>query len=284
MKVLQTTVITLLFMGLFSTSFADSIETMGGGIYHKENPLVCIMEPEPELQERFYDELLLLAYDSVMLWQNNLKSYTGGNWYMVMELVPHEKHFDKMVYDFPRCNIFIEFSKDNYGQHIDNVDALGYAQVDFSKSRHQWAYIMIYTEAVEKGTKISLCIGCDSKQEMDMTTKQEMLEMDSDAIKKVLIHELGHGLGIGHYVQDLRTDNNIESLMYPNFNPFSNKNEIEEIPLADLEVLRQIYESDGFGGLRGLHMKEIPMEDILFGIIENMSERCPTCTVQVGDD
>ena len=59
MKVLQTTVITLLFMGLFSTSFADSIETMGGGIYHKENPLVCIMEPEPELQERFYDELLL---------------------------------------------------------------------------------------------------------------------------------------------------------------------------------------------------------------------------------
>ena len=25
-----------------------------------------------------------------------------------------------------------------------------------------------------------------------------MLEMDSDAIKKVLIHELGHGLGIGH--------------------------------------------------------------------------------------
>ena len=40
MKVLQTTVITLLFMGLFSTSFADSIETMGGGIYHNENPLV----------------------------------------------------------------------------------------------------------------------------------------------------------------------------------------------------------------------------------------------------
>ena len=45
-----------------------------------------------------------------------------------------------------------------------------------------------------------------------------------------------------------------------------------------------IYENDGFGGLRGLHVKEIPMEDILFGIIENMSERCPTCTVQVGDD
>ena len=57
MKVLQTTIIALLFMGLFSTSFADSIETMGGGIYHKENPLVCIMEPEPVIQERFYDEL-----------------------------------------------------------------------------------------------------------------------------------------------------------------------------------------------------------------------------------
>ena len=271
-------------MSLFSTSFADSIETMGGGIYHKENPLICIMEPESELQERFYNELLLLAYDSSMLWQNNLKSYSGGNWYMVMELVPYEDHFDKVVYDFPRCNIFIEFSKNNYGQHIDNVDALGYAQIDFSKSRHQWAYVMIYTEAVEKGTKISLCIGCDSKQEMDLTTKQEMLQMDADAIKKVLIHELGHALGVGHYVQDLRTDNNIESIMYPNFNPFSNKNAIEELPLADLEVLRQIYESDGFGGLRGLPLSEIPMEDILFGIIENMYEMCPTCTVQVGDD
>lgn len=263
---------------------ADSIETMGGGIYHKDNPLVCIMEPNPELQERFYNELLILTYDSVMLWQNNLKSYSGGNWYMMMELISFEKHYDKLVYDFPRCNIFIEFSKENNGQHIDNIDALGYAQIDFSKSKHQWAYVMIYTEAIEKETKISFCIGCSNQQEQETKHEAKLLEMDSNAIKKVLIHELGHSLGIGHYVQDLKTDNNVESIMYPNFNPFSNKNMINELPYADLEVLRQIYTSDGFGGLHGLNQSEIPMEDILFGIIENMSEMCSSCTVVIGDE
>ena len=283
---MKTIVVSMIFICMFSTAYADSIETMGGGIHHKSNPLICIMEPIPELQERFHNELLLLAYDSSMLWQNNLKSYSGGNWYMMMELIPYEDHFDKEVYDFPRCNIFIEFSKDNYGQHIDNIDALGYAQVDFSKSRHQWAFVMIYTEAVEKETKISFCIGCSKQQEDEQETKLEvkLLGMDSDAIKRVLIHELGHALGVGHYVQDLKTDNNIESIMYPNFNPFSNKNVIDELPFADLEVLRQVYGGDGFGGLQGLNLSEIPMDDILSGIIENMSERCPTCTIQIGDE
>ena len=50
--------------------------------------------------------------------------------------------------------------------------------------------------------------------------------------------------------------------------------------VMDLVDKKKMY----FGGLRGLHLSEIPMEDILFGIIENMSKMCPTCTVQVGDE
>ena len=266
---------------MIPSGYADSLETMGGGIAHKDNPLVCIMEPHWDLHERFYNELLIIAYDSVWLWQSNLKSYTGGNWYMPMELVPYEKHYDKLVTDFERCNIFIEFSEDNHGQHIDNDQALGYAQVDFSKSSHQWAFIMIYTEALEKGTKIALCIGCDKQQEQEQIKRTEkMLPLDHDAIKKVLIHELGHGLGIGHYKWDLKTDNDVESIMYPNFNPFSTKNHIEQIPYLDLELLRQVYTNDGFGGLQGLSVKEIPVDDFLDGIVEHIAEKCPECEVQ----
>ena len=235
--------IVLLSMPIASV-YADSLETMGGGIAHKDNPLVCIMEPHWDLHERFYDELLIIAYDSVWLWQSNLKSYTGGNWYMPMELVPYEKHYDKLVTDFERCNIFIEFSEDNHGQHIDNDQALGYAQVDFSKSSHQWAFIMIYTEALEKGTKIALCIGCDKQQEQEQIERTEkMLPLDHDAIKKVLIHELGHGLGLGHY-ESLAQNGYKRSTMTPTLSPFSD--EVFEIRIADKFMLGYLYGTDGY--------------------------------------
>ena len=63
------------------------------------------------------------------------------------------------------------------------------------------------------------------------------------------MHEFGHALGIGHYIEDMDSKNNLPSLMYPNLNPFKeNSFELEEL---DKEMLRTIYNDDGFGGLHG---------------------------------
>ena len=283
MRVVPLLIILLLFTSIPLTNvFADKIETMGGGIYHRTNPLVCIMEPSDELRERFYSELLPLTYEAVLQWQTDMKNYTDGNWWMNMQIVELDKHFDKYTYDFKQCNIFVEYDKSNTGQHIDNSSALGFTQIDFSKSIHQWSYVMIYTEAVENDLRISLCIGCDEKQEAELKEKNKVVEMSSDAIKKVLLHELGHALGIGHYIEDLQGGNNIQSIMYPNMNPFAKDNIVDNLPLADLEMLRQIYESDGFGGLKGYPTKEVGTDIILEGIIEQIAKRCPDCEVVVG--
>ena len=106
MKVVPLLIILLLFTSIPLTNvFADKIETMGGGIYHRTNPLVCIMEPSDELRERFYSELLPLTYEAVLQWQTDMKNYTDGNWWMNMQIVEWDKHFDKYTYDFKQCNI-----------------------------------------------------------------------------------------------------------------------------------------------------------------------------------
>jgi hypothetical protein len=269
---------------------ADFIETMGGGIYHKTNPMTCIMEPEPELQERFYgsedgiegvsDGLLNMTINTVYEWSSAMKEYTKdtphsniNGWFIDTKLVPYEDHHYLMVYDFEECNIFIEYSKENTGQHIPNESALGYTQIDFSKSRHQWAYVMIYLDSIEVGQKVSLCIGCETQeQKLELKVDLESKPMPKESIHKILRHEFGHALGIGHYIEDQQQGNNLDSLMYPNFNPFK-PNVYDDIPYPDREVLRQIYANDGFGGLQGYLPSKISIPEIITGMLNTIESK-----------
>ena len=73
----------ILVLFLMTTPFAygqDTFKTIGNNIWHKDNPTVCIAEPEPSLQERFYGGVLYDAYSTVKQWQNKLIDYSGGNW------------------------------------------------------------------------------------------------------------------------------------------------------------------------------------------------------------
>lgn len=269
---------------------ADFIETMGGGIYHKDNPMTCIMEPEPELQERFYgstngvkdisDGLLTMTINVVYEWSSTMRDYTKNTphfnpngWNIPTTLIKYEDHFDKIVYDFPECKIFIEYSKENVGQHIPNENALGYTQIDFSKSKHQWAFVMIYLESIQIGQKVDLCIGCEGQeQKLELKVDLEPKPMSDESIRKILRHEYAHALGIGHYVEDVSEGNNIDSLMYPNFNPFK-PNVYERIPVADREMLRQIYLNDGFGGLKGYEPTKLYLIEIIEGMLENQKSK-----------
>jgi hypothetical protein len=289
-KLLWILICTLFIFGLFGIAHADYIETMGGGIYHKENPMTCIMEPEPELQERFYgseegiegvsDGILILTIDTIYEWSSSMRDYTENaphfkevGWYIPTKLVPYEEHHYLMVYDYPDCNIFIEYSKENTGQHIDNKSALGYTQIDFSKSKHQWVYVMIYLDSIDVDQKIHLCIGCDNKeQKLEIKVDVNSKPMPKESIHKILRHEFGHALGIGHYIEDQADGNNVDSIMYPNFNPFK-PIVYDTIPIADKEVLRQIYQNDGFGGLKGYHPKSITIQEIIDGALDNLNSK-----------
>ena len=285
------TVFTVFMVSTVCTSaYGDYIETMGGGIYHKDNPLVCIMEPEPTLQERFYgspegiddisDGILTLTIETIYEWSSTMRDYTDGSrfhdqngWHMETALVKYEDHNNLMVFDYPECNIFIEYSKENTGQHIKNESALGYTQMDFSKSKHQWAYVMIYLDSIEIGQKVHLCIGCDDQeQKLELKVDLDARPMPVESIHKILRHEFGHAIGIGHYIEDQSDGNNVDSLMYPNFNPFKPK-VYDTIPLADREILRQIYGNDGFGGFQGYPDTRMHVLDIVAGALEHVKSK-----------
>ena len=215
----------------------------------KTNPTTCIMEPHPDLQTKFYAEHLKYTYDSILYWDWEMRTFTEGNWYLPMQLLLYEEHHYKDVRDYPQCNIFIEFDKANTGQHGIKDSALGWAAYDHSHSKHPYAYIMIYTHAPEETGKVSLCIGCDDQPEQSIEFSDDLKELPENAIKRIIRHEYGHALGLGHYIEDKDKNNNLKSLMYPVMNPFG-ENDIW-IEKIDKIILRELYTADGFGGLEG---------------------------------
>jgi hypothetical protein len=237
------------FFSLQSAFGEDKYEVIR--FIHKDNPNVCIMQPEPDLQERFHEEVLDITINSVLSWQDEMRNMTDGNWIMPLEYHQYEEHFDKYPEDYKQCNVFIEYRHHNTGEEgTKNTKALGFTAFDYSKSSHQYAYVLVYLYAEKPTPTISLCLGCDDNTD-SFTVELAQLPLPSDTINRIIMHELGHSLGIGHYFTDQRVNNNIPSLMFPTLEPFD-KNISYDIENVDKEMLIKLYTEDGFGGLWGL--------------------------------
>ena len=221
----------------------DTFKTIGNNIWHKDNPTVCIAEPEPSLHERFYGGVLYDAYSTVKQWQNELIDYSGGNWFMNVKFFDYEYHNDKHADDFPQCQIFMEF------EEYSGNDALGTTSYNFANSTHQYVFITTYLKHIEK-PQVALCIGCDEELPQEITIDMNPVYMPYPAIKMIMLHEFGHAIGLGHYIEDKTRYNNVTSLMYPSFDPFDTSDEIIIEPI-DLQMAVEVYGKDGFGGLYG---------------------------------
>lgn len=221
----------------------DTFKTIGNNIWHKDNPTVCIAEPEPSLHERFYGGVLYDAYSTVKQWQNQLIDYSGGNWFMNVKFFDYEYHNDKHADDFPQCQIFMEF------EEYSGNDALGTTSYNFANSTHQYVFITTYLKHIEK-PHVALCIGCDEELPQEITIDMNPVYMPYPAIKMIMLHEFGHAIGLGHYIEDKTRYNNVSSLMYPSFDPFDTSDEIIIEPI-DLQMAVEVYGKDGFGGLYG---------------------------------
>jgi hypothetical protein len=214
------------------------------GIRHDVRPNVCLFEPNPtHVDWEYWKSAEFQSFKAILDWQVAMTEFLpDGDWTMhIHSTVPYHEHWNKTPDDYRHCNIFLTFEPWSEGREDM---ALGLTGIDFADSRHKFTYIVVFLHA-EQRNNIVLDLGnmqenSDGKYELVFEKKQ----LPINTIYNIVLHEMGHGLGLGHYWAD-QVDDYKRSALVPSLTPFD-ENISFEITIADKFQLARIYGMDGF--------------------------------------
>jgi predicted Zn-dependent protease len=203
---------------------------------HVTNPFVCLFEVNPELYDD-WDGLKYTTISAIEEWILKLEYfYPNGNWVVLVETIPWEEHENKTVFDYPQCNIMINYEKSSNGK------ALGNTSLNFNKSSHKFMFINIFLESQKSITKI--VVGEDYSSST-ISKIQKSYPLSENTLKNIIVHEFGHGLGLAHFNINTLMMSHTQSVMVPSIKPFD-ENQILSVTYLDLVMIGKIYGENGW--------------------------------------
>ena len=206
---------------------------------HDTNPNVCLFEVNPDIYDD-WEGLKYITISAIEEWIIKLENfYPNGDWGVSIETISWVEHENKKVEKFTNCNIMINYEK------LSGGNALGTTSLNFNQSWHKFMFINVFLESEKVKTLITLGDGLKN------TTVERIGDVRSLsllAIKNVIVHEFGHGIGLGHYNSDKSHNvktNYMRSVMVPYIDPFNINQELY-VTYLDIVMIGEIYGENGW--------------------------------------
>ena len=230
-------VITIIFaLGLtiilsVSPAYADYIEYLP---FPLQGPTVCIFEAEEENINFWGRGLLEVTLDAIQVWPDRLNDYTNSTDYnLEYKFIANETHYADKIADYPYCDVAVLYDYENpRDEDIIGLNAIGFTAFSFNSSAHKLSIITIFTDY--QPNRIILNANNISSNNTDIIVfniQTEPAPQASAIIFKIITHEFGHALGLGHHQTTLT--HNFNSTMFSSFN--TDKPELAS-PITDYDM------------------------------------------------
>ncbi len=216
-SILNYIIVGITITSLIPLSFADTYETTS--IRFDHSTTMCIINPDVSYTDKslVYETVLFLA---IYQWEKQLKINSPfHNWNITVNSFPHTN--DVMSF-FDSCDVVINFKYSN----SDKI-TVGKTEID---STLNIALITIYMY------QPSL------PYTQGHSNDDTLYELQTSDIYNTILHEVGHSMGLGHYIFDdiIPINNKISyTVMNPEFETFGN--DTLHITPVDIEKLTKLY-------------------------------------------